>query len=542
MKYCFLIGALLLATIGNSQPYSKQDSLRGSITPERSWWDLTFYDLSVKVDVDQQTISGSNLVRYKVLEENDVMQIDLQLPMEIDKIEQDGKEVAFQRDSNVFYLQLKAKQEIGKEQELKIWFHGKPRTAPRPPWDAGMVWEKDEKGKPFASSVSWGDGSSQWWPCKDHMYDEVDSMKFSMNVRDDLVAVGNGRLIGTETKDDGTKTFHWYVKNPINNYGINFNVGNYVNFKDVFKGENGSLDCSYWVLEHNLKKAKKQFKQAHLTLEAFEHWFGPYPFYEDSYKLVETHYLGMEHQSATAYGNHFQNGYLGRDLSQSGWGDKFDYLIIHESGHEWFACNITYKDMADLWIHESFTTYSEGLYVEYHYGKEAGDAYQRGIRANISNDIPIIGDYDINDLEYSGDNYPKGATILHMLRQIVDDDEKWRMILRGLNEEFYHQTVTTKQIEDYIAKQAGLNLDAFWDQYLRTAQIPAFEYYKVEGGLNYRWTSCIPTFDMTVKVKINGEQQWLNPTSTWQKLDINEENIEVEVDKNFYVPILYSNR
>ena len=538
LSFLFLIGSLTCF----SQPYSRQDSLRGMVTPERAWWDLNFYHLDIKVDIDNKTVSGSNLIRYTVLEEKDKMQVDLQLPMEISRIIQDEKELKFKRDSNAYYVHLSEPQVRGSTNELTIFYEGKPRVAPNPPWDSGMVWEKDNKGRPFAASVSWGDGSSQWWPCKDHMYDEVDSMKFSINVKDDLVAVGNGRLVRTDQKADGTKTYHWYIKNPINNYGVNFNIANYANFSDVFEGENGPLDCDYWVLEQNLNRAKKQFKQAHLTLEAFEYWFGPYPFYEDSYKLVETPYLGMEHQSATAYGNNYQNGYRGRDLSLSGWGRKFDYLIIHETGHEWFACNITYKDMADIWIHEGFTTYSEGLYVEYHFGKEAGSDYQRGIRDNIANDIPLIGDYEINDLNYSGDNYPKGATILHMLRQIVNDDEKWREILRGLNKTFYHQTVTTKQIEDYIAKESGLNLDAFWNQYLRTNQVPVFEYYFANEQLIYRWMNCIDEFDMPLKVSINDEEKWLKPTKSWQQMDLSAENVLLEVDRDFYVPAFYGNK
>ena len=404
-----------------------------------------------------------------------------------------------------------------------------------------MVWEKDSHGKPFASSISWGAGSSQWWPCKDHMYDEVDSLKFSINVQKDLVAVANGRLINIETKKNQTNTYHWVVANPINTYGINFNIGNYAHFSEVYQGESGPLDCDYYVLQQNLTKAKEHFKQVPAMLEAFEYWFGPYPFYEDSYKLVETPYLGMEHQSATAYGNGYQNGYLGKDGSQSGWGNKYDHLIIHESGHEWFACNITFKDIADIWIHESFTTYSEGLYVEYHYGKEAGNDYQIGIRKSINNDKPLIGYYDVNDLAYSRDNYPKGAAIIHMLRQIVDDDEKWRQVLRGLNKEFYHQTVSTQQVEDYISAKSGLNLNHFWDQYLRTKQIPQFEYYFVKGRLSYRWANAIRKFDMPLKVFINNKEQWLYPKTNWQEKEVNSEQINLIVDRNFYVPSFYSN-
>lgn len=540
----FFIAAILLVMMGifcHAQNFTRQDSLRGSITPERSWWDLSYYHLDITVDIEKQTIQGSNTIRYRVLKPSQIIQVDLQPPMDIYKVTQEGEELEYSRDGNAYFIVLKKEQMSESYNEIIIQYGGKPKIAPRPPWDSGMVWGKDSLGKPFASSISWGAGSSQWWPCKDHMYDEVDSLKFSINVRKDLIAVANGRLINIDTKNNGTNTYHWLVVNPINNYGLNFNIGNYANFSEVYNGELGALYCDYYVLQQNLTRAKEHFKQVPKMLEAFEYWFGPYPFYEDSYKLVETPYVGMEHQSATAYGNDYQNGYLGRDGSQSGWGNKFDYLIIHESGHEWFACNITFKDIADIWIHESFTTYSEGLYVEYHYGKEAGNDYLVGIRKGINNDKPMIGHYDVNDLVYSSDNYPKGATVLHMLRQIVDDDVKWRQVLRGLNTEFYHQTVTTQQVEDYIAEKSGLSLGGFWNQYLRTTQIPVLEYYFANNSLSYRWTNSIKEFDMPLKVILNEMEEWIYPTTKWQVKEIAAEKLKLKVDRNFYVPSFYSN-
>jgi aminopeptidase N len=539
----FLITILsfLFGIVSSAQNFTRQDSLRGSISSERSWWDLSYYHLDIAVDIENQSIAGSNTIRYKVVKPKQLIQIDLQPPMNISKVFEDGKALEYKRKGNAYFIELEKEQKAGAYNEIVIQYQGKPRIAPRPPWDSGIVWEKDSYGQDFVSSISWGAGSSQWWPCKDHMYDEVDSLKFSINVRKDLMAVANGRLVNVETMKNDTKTFHWVVVNPINNYGVNFNIGNYAHFSEVYNGEKGPLDCDYYVLQQNLKKAKEHFKQVPMMLKAFEYWFGPYPFYEDSYKLVETPYLGMEHQSATAYGNGYQNGYLGKDGSQSGWGNKFDHLIIHESGHEWFACNITFRDIADIWIHESFTTYSEGLFVEYHYGKEAGYEYQVGIRKGIKNDKPMIGSYGVNYLDYSGDNYPKGATILHMLRQIVDDDETWRQILRGLNKEFYHQTVNTKQVEDYIAEKAGLNLEHFWNQYLRTREIPIFEYYFADGQLSYRWINAIEQFDMPLKVWINEKEEWLYPKTEWQEKEVSSNKLFLVIDRNFYVPSFFSN-
>ena len=539
--------SLLLSNATNAQGllgnkdevFTRQDSLRGSITKERAWWDLKKYHLDIKVNPSDSTIYGSNTIRYKILNSYNIMQIDLQEPLKIFKVTQDGKEIKYQRDGSVFYIDLVAPQNVGEIKEVVVFYGGKPKIAVRPPWDGGITWSKDANGKPFIASTCQGLGASVWWPNKDHMYDEVEDMLISVNVPKNLTDVSNGRLQSVIDMKDGTRTFNWYVSNPINNYGVNINIGDYVSFSEVFKGEKGNLDCNYYVLRDNLEKAKIQFKDAARMLKAFEHWFGPYPFYEDSYKLVEAPYLGMEHQSSVTYGNGFGNGYRGRDLSGTGWGLKFDYIIIHESGHEWFANNITYKDIADMWIHESFTTYSECLFVDYYYGKEAGSEYARGLRNGIKNEKTIIGKYEVNN-EGSGDMYPKGGNMLHTLRQIVNNDEKWRTILRGLNSTFYHQTVTNKQIEDYLSQQIGLDLKSFFDQYLRDIRIPTFEYKVQDNNLEYRWTNCVPNFNMPVKVNINGEEQWLTPQAEWIVMLKTPKDLKLEVDKDFYVNAIKS--
>jgi aminopeptidase N len=514
--------------------FTRQDSLRGSITAERAWWDLITYHLDIKVNPVDSTITGSNTIGYKVLREYNTMQIDLQQPLEIYKVIQDGKELKFKREGNVFFIELIANQKIGMLKELILFYGGKPKVAINPPWDGGITWKKDSNGKSFIASSCQGLGASVWWPNKDHMYDEVENMLISVNVPKDLIAVSNGRLQSVKQLKDGTKTYNWYVSNPINNYGVNINVGDYVSFSEKFNGEKGVLDCTYYVLKDNLAKAKKQFQDVPRMLKAFEHWFGPYPFYEDSYKLVEAPYLGMEHQSSVTYGNGFQNGYRGRDLSGTGWGLKFDFIIIHESGHEWFANSITYKDIADMWIHESFTNYSESLFLEFYYGKEAGFTYVRGLRKNIVNDKPIIGQYEVNN-EGSSDMYYKGANMLHTLRQIVNSDEKWRSILRGLNSTFYHQTVTTKQIEDYLSKNSGLDLTSFFNQFLRDTRVPTLEYFFKNNTIGYRWINCVSGFNLPVKVAIDGIEKVLNPTTEWQNITSQATASKLEIDKNYYV-------
>ncbi|MBT8322207.1 MAG: M1 family metallopeptidase, partial [Eudoraea sp.] len=459
----------LALSFGQQRQFTRQDSLRGSITPERAWWDLTYYHLDITVDPDNKYISGSNVVQYRVLEESQKLQIDLQPPLKIEKISQDGQELQWESIGNAHFISLRQTQPIGAIKELTITYSGNPIEARRPPWDGGFTWEVDRNGKPFVATSCQGLGASAWWPNKDHMYDEVDSMALSITVPKDLVGVGNGRLRKVD-RNKKTDTYHWFVSNPINNYGVNVNIGDYVHFGENYSGEKGPLTLDYYVLRDNLEKAKSQFKQAPMTIEAFEYWFGPYPFYEAGYKLVEVPYLGMEHQSSVTYGNGYQNGYLGRDLSGTGAGKLFDFIIVHESGHEWFANNITYKDVADMWIHEGFTAYSENLYLDYHFGTQAtknlsegvdetlgkrlSSDYVIGTRRLIRNDRPIIGRYNVNN-RGSGDMYYKGSNMLHTLRQLLEDDALWRSILRGLNSEFYHQTVTTAQIENYMSEQTG---------------------------------------------------------------------------------------
>ncbi|MBU2929656.1 M1 family metallopeptidase [Winogradskyella psychrotolerans] len=514
--------------------FTKQDTLRGSITPEREWWDLIYYHLDIEVKPEDKFISGKNTIQYKVLKSHQVMQIDLQEPLEITKVLQNGKELDVKHEGNTHFITLKTNQNSGDINSIDVYYKGHPREAKRAPWDGGFSWKKDQNGKHFIATSCQGLGASVWWPNKDHMYDEVDSMLISVTNPKGLTNVSNGRLRTLIENDNNTVTSHWFVSNPINNYGVNVNIGDYANFSEVYDGEKGDLDLNYYVLKDHLELAKNHFKDAPKMMKAFEHWFGPYPFYEDSFKLVEVPYLGMEHQSSVTYGNQYKQGYLGSDLSGTGWGLKFDFIIIHEAGHEWFANNITNKDIADMWIHEGFTSYSENLFLDYYYGKEASADYVIGTRKNIQNDKPLIGTYNVNH-QGSSDMYYKGANILHTLRQLIEDDEKWRQMLRGLNSEFYHQTVTTKQIEDYLSRQSGIDLTEFFDQYLRTTKIPTLEYSIKNGKLKYRWINIVNQFDMPLKVLIGNDKLWIYPKAEWQSLNIKSSKIPLNIDRNFYV-------
>jgi len=521
--------------------YTHADTLRGSNGPARTWWDVQFYDLHVRVSLADSSVKGWNAITYRVLQPSRDMQIDLQQPLEIDSIVQDGRKLTYRRDGNAFFVTLQANQRAGETRAITVWYHGKPHVGRRLPWDGGFTFARDSLGQPWIATANEGVGASIWWPNKDYLGDEPDSQRIAITVPDPMIDVSNGRLRSTTHNRDGTTTYEWFVISPINNYDVTINAGQYTHFSDTLDGEAGRLTLDFWPLAYHADTAKRQFQQVIPMLHCFEHWFGPYPWFADGYKLVETPHLGMEHQSAIAYGNHFLNGYLGHDLSRTGIGLQWDFIIVHESAHEWFGNNISDQDRADMWLHESFANYAEGIYTECRLGKTAGAAYMIGARAGVRNDRPIIPAYGVN-AQGSGDMYPKGGNLLLTIRTIIDDDAKWRDILRGLNKAFYHQTVTGRQVEDYISREAGIDLSRVFAQYLTTTQIPVFE-YRVQvaerggGMLSYHWANVVPGFDMPVRVNIPGlGTRTLRPTEAWQTLEVSSPRAaELSVDERFYV-------
>tara|TARA_B100000809_G_scaffold132656_1_gene130441 strand:+ start:1162 stop:2799 length:1638 start_codon:yes stop_codon:yes gene_type:complete len=537
MKNTALLFTFLLLIFNSAfaqNTFTHQDTLRGAITKERAWWDITYYHLSVDVNTRKKTITGSNLIQYKVLTPHQTLQVELQEPLKIFKVIQNEKELSVRKDGYSYFIELQDSQTVESINELTIYYKGEPQESENPPWNGGLTWKKDRNENDWIVTTCQGDGASLWWPNKDHAYDEPDSMLISITVPKHLMDVSNGRLRSIKDNKNKTKTYNWFVSNPINNYGVNMNIGDYIHFNETYKGLKGNLDCDYYVLRDNLKDAKKQFKEVPRMLAAFEHWFGPYPFYEDGYKLIEVPYAGMEHQSSVTYGNGFKNGYKGKDVSGTGWGMKFDFIIVHESGHEWFANNITHKDVADMWIHEGFTSYSENLFVEYHFGKKACNEYVKGIRKNILNDKPLIGTYNVHQ-EGSSDMYYKGANILHTLRQLIDNDELWRSILVGLNKDFYHQTVTSKQVEDYISQKTKKNLSTFFNQYLRTKDIPTLEYRTNKKSIEFRYINIVDGFDMPIRTFINEKEKWLFPNSEWSNFHLEKKGSQITFDENFYI-------
>jgi aminopeptidase N len=532
--------------LDNQSSYDRQDTLRGSLRPERNAYDVHFYHLDIFVDPASRRIGGKVDVAFEAKLPEQRIQFDLFENMELDSIVDDqGRVLPFRRDGNAFFVEMPQPLKPGAFYSLSIAYNGEPIAAKNAPWDGGFTWSEDEQGKPWIGVSCEGIGASLWWPNKDHPTEEPDSMAISVRVPDGLVFVGNGNLRGVWQPDSGWTQYDWFVANPINNYNVTLNIGDYVRFADTFHSAAGKLALDYYVLPYNLDKAREQFQQVLPMMECYERYFDPYPFMEDGFALVETPYLGMEHQSAIAYGNGYKPGYNGYDFSRIGL--DFDYIIIHETGHEWWGNSITCADMADLWIHEGFCTYSEALYVECLHGYDTALLYVNAKKPSVGNKHPIVGDYGVNG-EGDGDMYNKGMLILNTLRHVAADDEAWFAAIRGLTVDYKHSVVSSAQVEAYLAEKLDLDLDAFWDQYLRHPKLPVLEYRwagkKKKPVLEYRWVADAEAFSMPIAYRLNGEGEterntnWLRirPTAEWQSMELPKgtERADLEWDELHY--------
>jgi len=518
-------------------PFTRADTLRGMLTPIRTCYDVTFYHLDVKIDIDKKFINGSNEIHFNATDDFNRMQIDLFENMQINKIVDDkNRALTFSRELNAVFVQWPETLKKNSSHSMTISYSGNPVTAKNAPWDGGFVWTQDHQGGPWVAVACQGFGASCWWPNKDHQSDEPDSMLISITVPKGLTDISNGRLRRQTDVDKNWTRFDWFVSNPINNYDVTVNIANYAHFNDVLvRGDSLTLD--YYVLPDDLEKAQKQFQQVKPMLQCFEKYFGRYPFERDGYKLVEAPYLGMEHQSAVAYGNQFKQGYLGYGLSEIA--KSFDYIIIHESAHEWWGNSVTSKDIADMWIHEGFATYAEVLYVQSTQGTAAAAEYLKGMKKAIRNDQPIMGPYGVNR-EGSADMYNKGAWMLHTLRSVVNDDSLWFGTLRALAMEFKYKTTTTDEVVKFFNKKLGKDFTYFFNQYLKYEKIPTLELQQAANGVQYRWEADVANFNMPVKVAASGEgPQFIYPTTTWQTLKMNnfkKEDFNVALDL-FYINV-----
>lgn len=536
MKKAFLLAFTLLAVYSlSAQQFTRRDSLQGGLRFERTCFDVQRYDLNITIDPDKRFISGYNDITFKVIENTTRIQLDLFDNMKVDKIEHNGKVLKYKRDEDAVFISFSKELKKGKEEVVRFYYSGNPKVARNAPWDGGFVFTQDSNGKHWIGVAVQGTGASLWYPVKDHQTDEPDKgATIKVAVPKNLMNVSNGRYMGSEDLGNGYARWDWEVRNPINNYNITVNIGDYVHIHDNLNG----LDLDYYVLRENETKAREHFEEVKPMLDCFQSKFGPYPFYEDGYKLVETPYLGMEHQSAIAYGNKYKKGYMGFDNSMSGVGKLFDYITIHESGHEWFGNSITSKDVADMWIHEGFTTYSETVFVECLYGYEKAMKYISGQRNSVSNDKPVIGIFGVNK-EGSGDMYYKGALMLNTLRHVINDDDKWWAMLLKYSTSFKKQVIDTETVVNFFNKESGMNLTPIFNQYLRYKNIPKLQLRINNGKLEHRWETNEPNFVMPVGIIADNKEIRINATNEWQTSDIKANdlnNVELQKQK-FYVKV-----
>jgi aminopeptidase N len=508
------------------------DMLRGAYGQFRANNDLLHYHLDIRVDPEQKTIRGKNTIRFRMLRDASRIQLDLNEKLDIEKIALEGKPLKYERDSGAVFIDFPYRLRAGRVYSIEFHYSGHPLETGR---FGGMTFKKDPAGRTWINTACEETGASIWWPNKDQWRDEVENMDISVTIPNGLTDVSNGHLIGKKDMGDGYTRWDWHVSYPINNYDVSMNIGDYVHYSDKL----GDLPLDFYVLPEDLDRSKPQFAQAKGMIEAFQHYFGPYPFAKDGYKLVEAPYSGMEHQTAVTYGNLFKNGYLGRDWTGVGISPRFDFIIIHESGHEWFGNSVSAADHADMWIHEGWTTYLESLYVEYRWGTADAMRYLSGYRQKVHNLRPIVAERGVN-ADPTEDQYFKGALMLNTLRSTVNDDAKWWSLLRGFYQRFKYQNILTEDVVAYFNMHSGLDLTPIFDQYLRHAAIPRLEllFGEVPDTLMYKWDADEVGFAMPVRVGVPGKWQTIKPTTKWQtmKTSLSKDELQVDLD-HFYVDV-----
>ena len=539
MKNSFLVILTLLGIQQINAQFTRRDSLQGGLRIERTSYDVKRYDLNITINPEQKSIKGFNEITFDVVIPTQKIQLDLFENMKVDSIVWNAKKLNYKRDNDAVFIDFPEKLASRSNHKLKFYYSGNPRIAKNAPWDGGFVFSKDKAGKDFIAVAVQGTGASLWYPVKDSQTDEPDNgATIKVAVPNGLMNVSNGRFLGSQDLKNGYTRWDWEVKNPINNYTITVNIADYVHIQDKMP----DLDLDYYVLRENEAKAREHFMEVKPMMECFQSKFGRYPFWEDGYKLVETPYLGMEHQSAVAYGNKYKKGYMGFDLSGTGVGMFFDYITIHETGHEWFGNSITSMDIADMWIHEGFTTYSETVFIECIKGYDDAMKYINGQAKNVRNDKPIIGQYGVNN-EGSGDMYYKGSLLLNTLRHIIGDDEKWWKMVYDYSETFKKKIITSDTVIDYFNKASGTDLTPVFRQYLYTNQLPIF-IYKIKGDyLYYSWDNVNEDFNMPIDIGFEDKKIRLKPTLKEQKIKLkklSKKSFQI-YDNQFYVKIKEDN-
>jgi aminopeptidase N len=492
------------------RPPTRADILRGEYGRYRANNDLLHYTLDVRVDPEKRFLSGRNRIRFRMLTDDTRIQVDLYANLNVDRILLGSTPLTVTREINAVFIDFPETLRAGREYAIDFHYSGTPVETGR---FGGFTFSKDPQGRHWINTSCEGQGASIWWPNKDQWRDEPEGMDLRVAIPSDLVDVSNGRLLGKTDLGDGYTRWDWRIHYPINSYNVSLNIGDYVHFGEKL----GELTLDYYVLPPNIDKAKRQFAQARPMLEAYKKVFGEYPFEKDGFKLIEVPYSGMEHQSAVTYGNRWANGYLERDWTGVGVSLKFDFIIIHESAHEWFGNAVSAADVSDMWIQEGWTTYLEAVYVEQLFGYDDALKYLNGYKEKIRNTEPIITQRGIHRSPHQ-DQYFKGALFLHTLRSVVNDDAKWWALLRDVYQRFKYQNILTEQLVEFINARLNMNLTPIFEQYLRRAQLPTLElsFNDGERSVAYRWRADERAFAMPIRVGRPGEWRTIEPTTDWK--------------------------
>jgi aminopeptidase N len=524
----------LYPELGYRPKYTHKDTLRGALRPERTCFDVTFYNLSLKIDPKKKVISGSNDITFRVVQPTQKIQIDLYDIYKIGSIEWNKKTLPYIRDCNALFISFPEKLMPGTMQTITIRYSGKPRSAPKPPWNGGFVWKTDSKKNYWDGVACEHLGASSWWPTKDHLSDEPDSMQMTFTVPDGYDLISNGTPRSKTPAGNGYTSHTWFVSYPINNYDATFYLGKFSHFSDTVVNKEGKYPLDYYVLPQNLDKAKVVFAQTKNVLKVYEQLFGEYPFMRDGFALVEAPFAGMEHQGAIAYGS----GYDDSKKNFMYHNKKEDPIIVHETAHEWWGNSLTVNDMNDIWIQEGFATYSELLYFEKMYGYTEYIKEMAGFANYIFNFWPVIDHYNVNENGFaSNDCYMKGATILQCLRSTMNSDSLFFKLIKDFALRYKYKTINSSDFEHMVNEYTGQDYSAFFNKYLRDKNLPILAYtYKKEGSsieFTYRWAEVEKSFHMPFCITDGNKNYRLEGTTDVQKITLkNAKTVR------FYSPIV----
>lgn len=517
----------------NRNSFTHADTLMGMLSAFRTCYDVLFYHLDIQVLPETKSIKGSNTIRFKVINDFSVFQVDLFANMKIEKIVFHERELSYTREADAVFIKYPGILKKGSVEEIQIFYQGTPQLLDIQNSASGLIWYQDKNGKPWIESVSQGSGASVWWPCKDHLSDKPDSMRISVTVPKGLTDISNGKMLSKTELPGKLTRFEWYVSYPINSYNAVIYIGDYTHFSEEYFNGMDTLPINYYTMTYNKEKGMEFFMQVKPMLNLFERSFGPYPFKNDGFALVESPY-GMEHQGAVSMGAMYNppnsSKYDSAGLTNTLW---------HETAHEWWGNSVTCKDYADFWIHESFATYAEVFARKTFVGIQEAKNYTKNWKPD--NKEPIIGFYNVNDF-HMGDMYSKGARMLITLQNLIKNDSLWFTILRSIQNTFKYQTVTTEDIVHAFNESTKSDYTYLFDQYLRYPAIPELLLrFSKEGSslfVQYKWKSDVKEFKMPIQVTTSKNvYAFIFPTTEWKTVELKnmrDKDFRVDTDLGYF--------